>query len=89
MKRIIALLCGLILMSAFSFTGMAQSRSVSLTLKDKSTGEPVAYATVSLTKSGEKTPYKYVLTDDKGKALIDRVAAGSYTVKAELHGYKE
>ena len=89
MKRIIALLCGLILMSAFSFTGMAQSRSVSLTLKDKSTGEPVAYATVSLTKSGEKTPYKYVLTDDKGKALIDRVAAGSYTVKAELLGYKE
>ena len=89
MKRIIALLCGLILMSAFSFTGMAQSRSVSLTLKDKSTGEPVAYATVSLTKSGDKTPYKYVLTDDKGKALIDRVAAGSYTVKAELLGYKE
>ncbi|MGM9790309.1 MAG: outer membrane beta-barrel protein [Candidatus Cryptobacteroides sp.] len=89
MKRIIALLCGLILMSAFSFTGMAQSRSVSLILKDKSTGEPVAYATVSLTKSGEKTPYKYVLTDDKGKALIDRVAAGSYTVKAELLGYKE
>ena len=89
MKRIIALLCGLILMSAFSFTGMAQSRSVSLTLKDKSTGEPVAYATVSLTKSGEKTPYKYILTDDQGKALIDRVAAGSYTVKAELLGYKE
>ncbi|MGM9767191.1 MAG: outer membrane beta-barrel protein [Candidatus Cryptobacteroides sp.] len=89
MKRIIALLCGLILISAFSFTGMAQSRSISLTLKDKSTGEPVAYATVSLTKSGEKTPYKYVLTDEKGKAVIDKVAAGSYTVKAELLGYKE
>ena len=89
MKKIIALLCGLILMSAFSFTGSAQSRSVSLVLKDKSTGEPVAYATVSLTRSGEKTPYKYILTDDKGKALIDRVAAGSYTVKAELLGYKE
>ena len=52
MKKIIALLCGLILMSAFSFLGQAQSRSVSLTLKDGSTGEPVAYATVSLTKSG-------------------------------------
>ncbi|MGM9741388.1 MAG: outer membrane beta-barrel protein [Candidatus Cryptobacteroides sp.] len=89
MKKIIALLCGLILMSAFSFSGQAQSRSVSLTLKDKSTGEPVAYATVSLTKSGEKSPYKYVLTDDKGKAVIDKVAAGSYTVKAELLGYKE
>ena len=89
MKKIIALLCGLILMSAFSFTGSAQSRSVSLVLKDKSTGEPVAYATVSLTKSGEKTPYKYVLTDDGGKAVIDKVAAGSYTIKAELLGYKE
>ena len=89
MKKIIALLCGLVLMSAFSFTGSAQSRSVSLVLKDKSTGEPVAYATVSLTKSGEKTPYKYVLTDDGGKAVIDKVAAGSYTVKAELLGYKE
>ena len=88
MKRIIALLCGLLTTLAFSFAAGAQNRTVSLTLKDSSTGEPVPYATVSITRSGDKSPFKYVLTDDKGKAVLEKVPAGSYSVKAELLGYK-
>lgn len=88
MKKIIALFCGLLTMLAVSFAAGAQSRTVSLVLKDSSTGEPVPYATVSITKTGDKTPSKYVLSDDKGKAVMEKVQAGTYTVKAELLGYK-
>lgn len=88
MKRIIALFCGLLTMLAFSFAAGAQNRTVSLILKDSSTGEPVPYATVSITKSGDKSPLRYVLSDDKGKAVLEKVPAGSYSVKAELLGYK-
>lgn len=89
MKRIIAMFCGLVTMLAFSFAVAAQTtRSVTVVLQDSSSGEPVGYATVSLTKAGANTASKYALTDDKGKAVLDKVAAGSYTVKAELLGYK-
>ena len=89
MKRIIAMFCGLVTMLAFSFAVAAQAtRSVTVVLQDSSSGEPVGYATVSLTKAGANTASKYALTDDKGKAVLDKVAAGSYTVKAELLGYK-
>lgn len=88
MKRTIAMLCGLITMLAFSFAASAQSKTVSAVLQDSSSGEPVGYATVSLTKAGATSASKYMLTDDKGKAVIEKVAAGTYTFKAELLGYK-
>ena len=88
MKRTIAMLCGLITMLAFSFAASAQSRTVTAVLQDSSSGEPVGYATVSLTKAGATSASKYMLTDDKGKAVIEKVAAGTYTFKAELLGYK-
>ena len=88
MKRIIAMVCGLITMLAISFTASAQSRTVTVVLQDASTGEPVGYATVSLTKAGATSASKYMLTDDKGKAVIEKVPAGAYTLKAELLGYK-
>lgn len=88
MKRIIALLCGFIMTLAISFTAGAQSRTVSLTLKDSSNDEPVPYATVSITKSGAKDPLRYILSDDKGKASLEKVPAGKYVIKAELLGYK-
>lgn len=88
MKRIIAMLCGLILSLALSFALSAQSRSVTVLLQDSSSGEPLGYATVSLTKAGASSAYKYALTSDKGKAVLEKVAAGTYTFKAELLGYK-
>ena len=56
---------------------------------DESNGEPVAFATVSLTKKGEKKPYKYVLSDSDGKVEIHGVQNGEYHFKAELLGYKD
>ncbi len=88
MKRIIAIICGLVTMLAVSFASQAQSRNVTVTLQDSSSGEPVGYATVSLTKNGATSASKYALTDDKGKATLEKVPAGTYTLKAELLGYK-
>ena len=88
MKKIIAMLCGLIAMLAISFAATAQTRTITVVLQDSSTGEAVGYATVSLAKQGSTSAFKYALSDDKGKATIEKVPAGSYVCKAELLGYK-
>lgn len=88
MKKIIAMLCGLIAMLAISFAATAQTRTITVVLQDSSTGEAVGYATVSLAKPGATSSFKYALSDDKGKATIEKVPAGSYVFKAELLGYK-
>lgn len=88
MKKIIATMCGLLTMLALSLAASSQSRTVTIILQDSSSGEPVGYATVSLTAQGAKSASKYALTDDKGKAVIEKVPAGNYTLKAELLGYK-
>ena len=60
---------------------------VSLKLVDEKTGEPVGYATVSLTVKGETDAVKYVLTDAEGVAEVTKVKKGTYMLKAELMGY--
>ena len=61
---------------------------VDLKLVDEKTGEPVGFATVSLTLLGDDEPSKYILTDVNGKAAIGKVKKGTYVVKAEIMGYK-
>jgi hypothetical protein len=56
-------------------------------LVDESTGEPIPFATVSLTRDGQNRPAKYGLTDDKGNFTLESVRNGSYTIRAELLGY--
>lgn len=75
-------------MLAISFAATAQTRTITVVLQDSSTGEAVGYATVSLAKQGSTSAFKYALSDDKGKATIEKVPAGSYVFKAELLGYK-
>ena len=65
---------------------MAQNVNVTVKLEDASNGEPVGFATVSLTPA--KGSAKYSLTDNDGKGTIEKVKAGSYTFKAEIMGYK-
>ena len=73
----------------FPVAVLAQSRStITLKLKDASTGEAVSFATVTLTKTGETKHSKYVLSGEDGSVKIEGVAAGNYTLKAELLGYK-
>ena len=78
---VLALMSGLSVYAQNSF-------SVSLKLIDDKTGEPVGFATVSLTVKGEKKASKYVLTDSEGDASISKVKNGTYMLKAELMGYK-
>ena len=83
-KRILLFLSILACTPAF-----AQSiYSIKIHLSDEKTQEPVAFATVSVTLKGESTPMKYVLTDDKGNASIAKLKKGTYTLRAELMGYK-
>lgn len=65
----------------------AQS-NVTGVLLDEANGEALGFATVSLTREGQEKPAKYVLTNDKGNFTIEDVRRGSYTLKAELMGYK-
>ena len=70
-------------------TAFAQAiYSIKLHLTDENTGEPVAFATASVTVKGEKSPLKYTLTDDKGDATITKLKKGAYILKAELMGYR-
>ena len=76
----------LVLVSLFAAVAMsAQNYNVTVKLEDATNGEPVGFATVSLTP--EKGNAKYALTDHDGKGTIEKVKAGKYTFKAEIMGY--
>lgn len=89
MKRLIPTIL-LTVLAAFSASVLSaqSSNRVTLTLLDASNGEPVPFATVSLTKDGASKVYKYSLSSDAGEVVIDKVADGTYKLKAELMGYK-
>ena len=64
------------------------SFKVSLKLVDANTNEPVSFATTSLTLAGADEAAKYALTDTEGKSDFTKVKKGTYTLKAEIMGYK-
>ena len=66
---------------------LGAQNTVTAKLKDSQTGEPVSFATVSLTREGAKKVYKYVLSDDRGSVVFEGVRNGEYVFKAELLGY--
>lgn len=82
--------CMLIFLAALSgLDAYAQSGlTVRMKLADAKTGEPVPFATVSLTAKGGKAPLKYVLSTDAGVAELSPLPKGNYVLKAELLGYK-
>ncbi|MBQ9192316.1 MAG: outer membrane beta-barrel protein [Bacteroidales bacterium] len=81
-RRILMMLVGLFATLALS----AQSHKVTVKLQDAVSGEPVGFATVSLTP--EKGSAKYALTDNEGNGIVEKVRDGKYTFKAEIMGYK-
>ena len=88
MKRSISLLFTVLLSMFIAASSFAQStHSVSVTLIDASNGEPVGYATVSLTAKGSTDPAKYTLTGEKGNATLSGLRDGTYTFVAEMMGY--
>ncbi len=88
-KRLVSAVALVVAALCAALPAEAQSGSgVKLKLVDGNSGEPVAFATVSLTEKGAKTAKHYVLTDAQGAASIAKVAKGEYHLKAEIMGYK-
>lgn len=68
--------------------GLFAQNNIKGILIDESTGEPLGFATVSITRDGQTRPAKYALTDDKGAFTLDAVRNGTYSFVAELLGYE-
>lgn len=85
-KKFIAVLIGV--MSVIGVASAQSSSTVKAVLKDDN-GEPVPFATVSISKHGSSKPYKYALSSSDGTVTIEKVTHGKYVFKAELLGYKE
>ena len=81
-----ALFCAAMIISLSAYA--QNSFTIKMKLADEKTGDPVGFATASLTIKGEKTPAKYVLSDSEGAATLQKVRKGTYILKAELLGYK-
>ena len=69
-----------------AFSASAQ-RNVKALLVDETSGDPIGFATVSLTKKGQEKAYKYILSNEAGKVELENVRKGSYEFKAEFLGY--
>ena len=82
-KRIIAIAAGFLICA-----GVYAQNKITAVLLDSSNGDAVPFATVSLTKDGAKKPDYYNLSNDNGVITISKVRHGSYTLRAELLGYK-
>ena len=88
MKRSISLIFAALLSLMLAATSFAQStHSVSVTLIDASTDEPIGFATVSLTAKGSTDPAKYAITGEKGTVTLSGLKDGTYTFAAEMMGY--
>ena len=83
--RCLIALCALFFCIAAGAQGRVDVKAV---LVDSGTGEPVGFATVSITREGEDDPAKYTLSDEKGNVTLSSVRRGTYVLKAELLGYK-
>ena len=62
--------------------------SIKVRAVEEKTGEPVAFATASVTVKGEKTAQKYTLTDEDGNATVTKLKKGTYIFKVDLMGYR-
>ncbi|MBQ9194077.1 MAG: outer membrane beta-barrel protein, partial [Bacteroidales bacterium] len=81
-RKVLMALTGLFVALSLS----AQNHKITLQLQDASNGDPVGFATVSVTPA--KGQAKYTLSGSDGKATLEKIKAGTYTLKAELMGYK-
>ncbi len=88
MKSLLRGLLPLVCLLLSGTAAFAQPISIKAILKDASSGDPVSFATVSLTPEGAPKADKYSLSSETGAVRVDGVRPGKYTLKAELMGYK-
>ncbi len=55
---------------------------------DSVTKQPVDYATVSIYKQGNNSPFNGASTDPKGNFTVDGISPGDYKVTVDFLGYK-
>ncbi len=55
---------------------------------DSLSGEPVAFSSVYLRPVGDTLITHFTLSDQNGKAILDQVTRGEYTLNVEFLGYK-
>ena len=65
-----------------------QNVRLQMTLQDKETREPIAYATIYLIPDGDSTITHFGLSDEAGNLSIKDVPPGKYQINAEMIGYK-
>lgn len=87
MKKIVFSLIFLITI----ITVQAQSQnnnSITGTILDSTSHQPLEYATISLFIKGNSKPVSGTVTDKKGRFTIKDIADGIYTIELEFIGYK-
>ena len=67
--------------------GIAQS--ISGIIADKSSKQPIEFATVQLLHTGDSTVINTTVTDRKGKFMLDKIAAGNYILRLSFIGYEK
>ena len=85
--RFFKLAAMLLLLVAVAASAQAQNYNLKIKLVEKSSGEPVGFATVSVTPDGKDAVLKFVQTDADGKAEVKGIPAGKYKVQGILLGY--
>ena len=78
----------MLLIASGVLNAQAQNYSLKIKLQDKTSGEPVGYATVALTPDGKTDVFKYTQSDENGAAEIKGIPAGKYKLAAILMGYE-
>lgn len=63
--------------------------SVKVRLADSDNGEPVAFATIAVSREGSTSVLKYAQTDERGTAVISGLKSGKYVIKGILMGYND
>ncbi|MGZ3820099.1 MAG: TonB-dependent receptor domain-containing protein [Mucilaginibacter sp.] len=94
MKRLlilIAIFCSFLTAKAQLGVGGGSSivGKISGTLIDSVSKQPLSYASVSLFRSGGKSPLNGVLTDEKGGFKIDGIHPGTYKIRVSYVGYPD
>lgn len=85
--RFFKLAAMLLLLVAVAAPAQAQNYNLKIKLVEKSSGEPVGFATVSVTPDGKDAVLKFAQTDADGKAEVKGIPAGKYKVQGILLGY--
>ena len=84
--RIFQILC---LFTLFSTTLFAQETSISGTIKDKTDGSGVGYASVLLTQGSAKSYVAGVQSDNTGKFNFRALESGTYNIQITFIGYRD